>query len=494
MTDRPAHDAADRAREQRHSLVLALKGAQLSMEELWLEYFALSGTLGFPQINAYVRGGDSLPALDRDILAQVVNEHLDRRSRTKRATYSRTLRESEPTGGPLSALVELLEGAHGAPPERLPALAAAAGRALGVHIEMYLIDYGQRRLLRADEPGGDSGYDIDTTLPGRAFRFVQTLPSYAPDLPRLWMPLLDGNERVGVLDIQVADPEDLADPRLRAQCGWVSKLIGHLVSVMTGYGDGLERVRLRAVRSPSAELIWSMLPPLTAVVDGFVIAGVVEPRHDLNGDAFDYALSGTTAQLIVLDAVGHDAQSGLIAATALAAYRSVRRAGHGLFEQARVIDEAIATQFGNSKFATAVLAELDLGTGRLRYINAGHPEPMIMRGGKMVKPLPGGRRMPLGLGSGDLTVGEEVLQPQDWLLLYTDGITEARDPDGAFFGETRLFDFLRREAASGHPPPETARRLINAVLTHQRGTLQDDATVLLARWTVPAVADPVSRR
>ncbi|SLH94682.1 Uncharacterised protein [Mycobacteroides abscessus subsp. abscessus] len=85
-----------------------------------------------------------------------------------------------------------------------------------------------------------------------------------------------------------------------------------------------------------------MLPPLTAVVDGFVIAGVVEPRHDLNGDAFDYALSGTTAQLIVLDAVGHDAQSGLIAATALAAYRSVRRAGHGLFEQARVIDEAIA--------------------------------------------------------------------------------------------------------------------------------------------------------
>jgi hypothetical protein len=45
-----------------------------------------------------------------------------------------------------------------------------------------------------------------------------------------------------------------------------------------------------------------MLPPLTAAVDNFVVSGVVEPRHDLNGDAFDYALSDTTAPLIVLDA------------------------------------------------------------------------------------------------------------------------------------------------------------------------------------------------
>ncbi len=124
-------------------------------------------------------------------------------------------------------------------------------------------------------------------------------------------------------------------------------------------------------RTPNAELIWSMLPPLTAAVDNFVVSGVVEPRHDLNGDAFDYALSDTTAQLIVLDAVGHDSSSGLIAATALAAYRSARHAGYGLFQQARVIDRNIADQFGHKKFATAILAELHLTTGRLRY--AGHP-------------------------------------------------------------------------------------------------------------------------
>ncbi|MGK8486776.1 hypothetical protein [Nocardia asiatica] len=64
----------------------------------------------------------------------------------------------------------------------------------------------------------DEALDVDTTLPGRAFRLVQTLPSHGADRPRLWVPLLDGSERLGVLDVQVDDPEDLYDPGLRVQC------------------------------------------------------------------------------------------------------------------------------------------------------------------------------------------------------------------------------------------------------------------------------------
>jgi serine phosphatase RsbU (regulator of sigma subunit) len=282
----------------------------------------------------------------------------------------------------------------------------------------------------------------------------------------------------------VKDRENLYDPGLRTHCRWLSMLLGHLVTLVNQHGDALDLVRLRRRRSVAGELIWSLLPPLTAGVDNFVVTGVLEPRYDVGGDAFDYSLSETTAQLMIIDAVGHDLGSGLIAATALSAYRSARHAGHRLFEQVRSIDEAILNQFGGSgSFATGVLAELDLVTGRLRYVNAGHPPPLIMRGGKVVRPLSGGRRLPLGLGPRNLSVGEETLQPEDWLMLHTDGITEARDRAGAFFGEERLTDFLRREAAAGHPPPETARRLIKAVLAHQDGELQDDASVLLARWT-----------
>ncbi|PWK84621.1 stage II sporulation protein E [Lentzea atacamensis] len=513
---------SDRAAEQQRSLALAFKRADLSVEDLWLRYFALGGEAGFVEVDAYVNGLSDLPPLERDTLALAVNERLDELAWAHRASFSREVRDSIPKTPPFAALVRLLEGTELAPPDRLSAAVKSAATALGVRIGVYLVDYDQVCLhplpdapqdgppaehfpYPADEGQGGAAdraapssrqtprrdpLDVDTTLAGRAFRQIEILPSEASGRPRLWVPLLDGAERLGVLDVEVDEADDLYDPGLRVQCRWLSMLLGHMVTLLSQYGDELDRIRLRTSRTVNAELVWSLLPPLTAGVDSFIVTGVVEPRDGVSGDAFDYALSETTASLMVLDAVGHDLRSGLIAATALSAYRSARRAGHGLFEQARLIDETISNQFGDAAFATAVLVELDLVTGRLRYINAGHPRPLIMRSGKIVKPLAAGHCRPLGLDLGDLHVGEEILEPEDWLVLYTDGITEARDHTGEFFGEARLLDFLRREAASGNPPPETARRLTKAVLRHQNGTLQDDATVLLARWTRPSRSTP----
>jgi serine phosphatase RsbU (regulator of sigma subunit) len=100
-----------------------------------------------------------------------------------------------------------------------------------------------------------------------------------------------------------------------------------------------------------------------------------------------------------------------------------------------------------------------------------------------VRELRHGRRLPFGLETEGLTVGEEILQPGDWLALYTDGVTEARNAAGAWFGEDRLVELLEHEIAGGRPPPETVRRLNHAVLDHQGGLLQDDASLLLATWT-----------
>lgn len=478
--------------ERQHSLSTAFQHARLSVDELWLRYFALGGEADPLDVHAYVRGHAELPATQHDVLAHAVNERLDELASPHRAAYSRTFRDTTPRGAPLAALVRLLEGAELAPPDRLASAVTTAAQELGVRITVYLADYEQRALHPLPGKSGTQvpSVGIDSTLAGRAFQQVRMLPA-AGDPPRLWVPLLDGVERLGVLAVEVDDPEDLYDPGLRAQCRWLSLLTGHLVTLLNQHGDGLDLVRLRRPRSVAGELIWSLLPPLTAGVDTFVVSGALEPRYDVGGDAFDYSLSETTASLLIMDAVGHDLASGLIAATALAAYRGARHTGHGLHEQARTIDEAVTQQFGHrSAFVTAVLAELDLDTGRLRYVNAGHPPPLVMRGGKVGRTLSGGRRLPLGLGPAELTVGEETLQSRDWLLLHTDGITEARDRSGRFFGDDRLTDFLRREAAAGHPPPETVRRLVKAVLTHQDGELQDDATVLLARWTRPETMLP----
>lgn len=465
----------DHAGEQQRTLALAVRRAELTTDELWSRYVALGGVASVTEVDAYVRGLAELPAEQRDVLAHAVNDRLDELARSHRASYS--------------ALVELLGQAELAPPDRLPAIADAAGRAIGTRITVYLVDFDQRYLhpIPANDasPEARKPMQVDTTVAGRAFQQMRTLRSSAADRHRLWVPLLDGAERLGVLKVEVSEAADLDDPDLRVQCRWISMLLGHLVVLLSQYGDALDIVRLQKRRSAAGELIWSLLPPLTAGVDGFVVTGVLEPCYDVGGDAFDYSLSETTATLLLMDAVGHDLRSGLVAATALAAHRSARHAGHGLYEQARMIEEAIRQQFSPGTFVTAVLAEVDLGSGRLRYVNAGHPYPLLMRGGKIVKPLTGGRRQPLGLGARNLTIAEEVLQPEDWLVMHTDGITEARDRTGEFFGDARLVDFLQREAAAGHPPPETARRLIRAVLAYQSDKLQDDATVLLARWTNP---------
>jgi hypothetical protein len=491
MTD--ADLTGDDARQQQRAFASAFARAELTAEELWLRYFALGGSLGLLEVEGFLHGLLALPGFDRDMVAHVVNERLDELAWHRRVPYTRRMREALPRGAPLTALTTLLEGAEFAPPERLPALAAAAGEVLGVALTLYLADYEQRYLRPVPPVDADPGLTalhVDTTLAGRAFRRLEILPAETVP-PRLWVPLLDGAERLGVLRADVTSAADLYDPGLRTQCRWASLLIGHLVVLMTKYGDGLDLVRHQRTRTVAGELAWSVLPPLTAGVDGFIVSGAVEPRHAVAGDTFDYALSADTARLLILDAVGHDLRSALIAVTAVAAYRAARHAGHGLYEQARCIDEAISGTFGDVGYATAVLAEVDLPSGRLRYVNAGHPPPWIMRGGRVVKPLNGGRRLPLGLGLGrEFVLGEERLQPDDWLMLHTDGITEARDLAGESFGEARLADFLEREAAAGYPPPETVRRLIQAVSAHQDGKFQDDATVLLARWTEPGYLLP----
>ncbi|HUR75023.1 MAG TPA: PP2C family protein-serine/threonine phosphatase [Sporichthya sp.] len=480
----PAEDA------QRRSINVLLQQSGLTHDELWIRYFAMGGIAGPLEVEAYLQGMLPLPPIDRDVLAQSLNEHLDDIDWPGRVPYLRLAREYEPLSGPLAALVELLDGAYLAAPEHLGTLVHRAAAMLDIEIVTYLSDHTQELLVPLPSPGADgrSALRIEGTLAGRAYQLVRTLPSTGGGSPHLWVPVLDGLDRLGVLDVAVKSEADLEDPGLRTQCRWLSATLGHLISAMGGHGDVLEATRHRRPRSVGGELVSSLLPPLTSGVDGFLLAGSVEPATQGRGDAFDYGLSATHARLAIFDAMGHDLRASLIAAAALAAYRTARREGAGVYEQARVIDKTIADQFPDA-FCTGVVCELDLRTGRLRYLSAGHPAPLVYRAGKVVRRLEGGRRLPFGFDDSTAVTAEETLQPGDWLALFTDGITEARRPDKSEFGEDRLADFLIRAAAAGQPPPETVRRLAKAVLAHQGGALEDDATVVLASWNHYDFAD-----
>jgi hypothetical protein len=387
-----------------------------------------------------------------------------------------------------AALVDLLQRARLCQPDELPVEINAAVARLSLEITVYLVDYEQHRLWPLTEKGMAAAepLSVDGTLAGRAFASVRTMAAGPADRPeRLWVPMIDGSERLGVAEVVLHEvPQDLTD--LRAFCESLVGLIGHLLTVKLPYGDTLEQARRTQPMTAAAELLLASLPPLTFSCHRLVVSAVLEPSYDVGGDAYDYAVDGSIAQFMVLDAMGRGMRAGLTCVVAMAAMRTARREDEGLAAIARAADAALDEHFGDQRFITGVLGELEMDTGRLRYINAGHPAPLLMRHGKAVRALTGGRRMPLGLDDSSVDVAEETLEPGDRLLLYTDGVIEARDNAGEQFGTDRLVDLAERSEVAELPAPETLRRLAHSVMEHQGGLPTDDATILLVEWSEKA--------
>ena len=385
----------------------------------------------------------------------------------------------------LAVLRTFLDEVHLAAPGDLPDVVASAAAVMGWTARLYVADHEQRVLVPLDgtvELPPAETLAIDGTLAGRCFRDVAPVPSHG-EAPVLWVPLVDGIHRFGVIAFGLPPHVDPTSTGTHERARLLGHVTGHLFAAKAPYGDALQRQGRLRHRSIASELLWGLLPPLTFGCPGLVVSGILEPSYDVAADAFDYSVVDGVAHLAIFDATGHDLEGTLLAAVALAAYRNSRREGRTLYETVRAVDDMLESQWGGDMFATGVLGQLDLATGRLRYINAGHPAPLLMRGGRVVRELHGGRRIVLGFGDGRVDVAEEWLEPDDWLVLYTDGITEARDAHGEFYGLQRFTDQLQRSAAARLPAPETLRRVMHEVMDHQRGVLQDDASALVAQWS-----------
>jgi sigma-B regulation protein RsbU (phosphoserine phosphatase) len=385
----------------------------------------------------------------------------------------------------LDAIGRVLDRSHLWRPDQLAETVAATMERLGFSVTVYLIDEEQTALRALSVPGRETPkpHPVDDSAAGRAFTVVRSVV----DDGRWWVPMVNGTDRLGVVDFVPPEGVDPETPSLRQRCELFAGLVGHLITTTSPRGDLLAVARRTQPMSAASELLRQLLQPMTVACDELAVAAILEPRYAVGGDGYDYAIDHDVAQVAILDAAGSSLKAGLATAVTLAAMRAARRAGHDLYGQARAVDAALLEQFPDARFVTAFLAELHLDTGALRYLNAGHPAPLLLRQGTTVAQITGGGRMPLGLGDQDMTAGEERLERGDRLLLYTDGVTEARDETGERFGLDRLVELINQHAAAGLPVPETLRRLSQAVIEHQHGPPADDATLLLVEWS-PAAA------
>jgi serine phosphatase RsbU (regulator of sigma subunit) len=394
-------------------------------------------------------------------------------------------------------IAELLSRSHLMRLAEVSTALTQAALPLGVSAaRIYLADLQQRQLalLQAGEGQGADTLPIGSTLAGRAYRTVtiQLAPVRGTDGKnyQVWIPLVDGTARLGVLSLTVADVSEAMLDRYRA----LASLVGLMVEAKAIYSDMYAQTQRSREMALQAELIWAFLPPRTFATDRVLVSVSLEPAYEAGGDAFDYSLLDDHLHVSIFDALGHDLSAGLTASVGIASCRSTRRAGGSLTAIAARADEAIASSFGEERFVTALLCDLDLATGLLTWIPCGHPPPLLIRG-RTVKELARTARPPLGLGDVYSRRGKrghddavsvplctERLEPRDRVLLYTDGVTEGRASDGTLFGLQRLADFIIRHSSALLPAPETMRRLNHAIVEYQQGRLRDDATAVLVEW------------
>ena len=206
----------------------------------------------------------------------------------------------------------------------------------------------------------------------------------------------------------------------------------------------------------------------------------MRPAKNVGGDFYDYALLDDDRLLIVCADVS---DKGIPAAMFMMRSKSVIRAEveskPTLAEAVEAANASLAA--GNEDpvmFVTAWIGVLRLSTGELEYVNAGHNPPYLRRADGTLKPL--NEKRGLVLAATDVAKYRSVKIPLvsgDRIFLYTDGVTEAKNKTGGFYGEPRLEEFLTAEGECG--PEELCRKAVRSVDDFAAGEPQaDDITVL----------------
>jgi hypothetical protein len=387
-----------------------------------------------------------------------------------------------------SILAELIVALDGAPAARMVDVSSVAlRRRLPIRaLWMYVVDYGEDLLrLVPTEAGPEPStkeLSVRGSVAGRAYMSREPITTEGDDGLVLWAPIFRRSESVGVLGLAL----DRDGPEVRRLAPAIAVVVGSAVLGAKRHSDVFELARGAQHLRLASAMQWDLLPLPTYKDPLAEVAGRVEPAYDIGGDAFDFAANDEAMEIGVFDAMGHGLRATLLTTLTVGAYRYSRRRLGEITAVAGDIDEAVHNHVEGEAFVTGHLCRLNLATGEMAWMNCGHPQPLLVRD-HTAAPIEGARpSLPFGLGVEPVDPVLVSLQPNDIVLFYSDGVTEARRDGGDEFGMERFVDMAGRHGDPSIGLLVVVRTILDAVLDHANDILRDDATLVAVRWTGPA--------
>jgi phosphoserine phosphatase RsbU/P len=243
--------------------------------------------------------------------------------------------------------------------------------------------------------------------------------------------------------------------------------------------ESLEKRQLEADMRTAAEIQARLLPTGAPSVPGYGLIGSTEPCRTVGGDYYDFEMEDGELLLALGDVSGKGTGAALLMAVLRASVRG-HWAEDTVAEAVGRINRTLCQNVPANKYVTFFLARLEPASGRLRYVNAGHNPPLVVRADGKTETLAEGG-MVLGMfDSVPYAEGETELRAGDVLVVYSDGVTEAWDEAGEEFGEARVAQVASEHR--GATAPEIHERLLKAVQTHTDGAKStDDSTLIVLK-------------
>lgn len=252
--------------------------------------------------------------------------------------------------------------------------------------------------------------------------------------------------------------------------------------------DSIEKLRLEQSLELASAIQRDLMPNLAETELGFELGGFFRPAERAGGDFYDAGSQGRKGSerlaVVIGDVSGHGIGPALITAAAQAGLRSYLRVVPGVDQAITLLNQDLSDRMDDGRFVTLLLAMIE-PDGTFELVNAGHAAPLIWRAesGEVLEPEGGEPALGMIEDHDYEVTSKGQLAPGDVMVVYSDGLSEARDPENhdRMLGTDGLAEALAHAAAAGLDAKGITARLVEAALGLAKEWREDDMTLLVVR-------------